>query len=131
MNDQPKGKHGIVIFDGSCGACSTFIGRKKKFFERHGFTVAPFQEESVRELVGLDESTLSQAIHLRTNRGEVLRGVDFFQYVAAKVWWLRPVSLLLGITFLKPVFAQLYDFIAKRRRKISTVCGLQSKALYK
>ena len=105
--------------------------RRKEFFERHGFTVAPFQKEWVREVTGLDESTLSQAIHVQTRHGDVLRGVDFFQYFASKVWWLKPVSLLLGINVLKPVFAQLYDGIAKRRRKISTFCGLQSKAFYK
>ena len=103
MNDQPKGQYGIVIFDGYCGACSTFIGRKKKFFEKHGFTVAPLQEAWVQELTGLDESTLTQAIHLRTTQGEILRGIDFFQYFAGKVWWLSPVSFLLRIKVLRPL----------------------------
>src|SRR5262245_4596234 len=114
LNNQPIGKHGIIIFDGSCGACSTFVGRKKAFFEKHGFTVAPFQDEWVRKVAGLDESALSQAIHLRTSHGEVLRGVDFVQYLTGKVWWLAPVHLLLRIQILKPLFVKLYDFIAKR-----------------
>ena len=127
LDEQRYGKHGIIVFDGSCGACSTFIGRNKPFFEKYGFTVAPYQEAWVRELVGLDESTCSQAIHVRTNEGVLFRGVDFLQYFAGKIWWLVPVVILLRIKPLKP----LYDSLAKRRRKISNVCGLQSRALYK
>jgi hypothetical protein len=53
-----------VIFDGSCGACSAFIGEKKVFFEKYGFSVAPLQEQWVKDISKLNEETLLQAIHL-------------------------------------------------------------------
>jgi predicted DCC family thiol-disulfide oxidoreductase YuxK len=125
------GKSGLVIFDGSCGACSAFVGEKKAFFQKYGFTVAPLQEEWVRDVSGLKEETLLQAIHLYKPNGDVVKGIDFFQYVASKIWWLTPINLLLRISIFKPIFTLIYDTIAKRRRNISRICGLQSKAIYK
>jgi len=131
MTDPRIGKNGVIIFDGSCGACSTFIGEKRSFFERHEFTVVPLQEHWVSEATGLDEVELSQAIHLVTPAGDVYRGIDFFQYLAEKIWWMTPLSMLLRIRWLKPLWRKLYDFIANRRVKISKICGLQSKAIYR
>jgi predicted DCC family thiol-disulfide oxidoreductase YuxK len=128
---DPIGTSGLVIFDGSCGACSAFIGENKTFFEKHGFSVAPLQEAWVRDVAGLSEETLLQAIHLYKPDGDVVKGIDIFQHVASKVWWLRPLNLLLSIPILKPLFALIYNTIAQRRRSISRFCGLQSKAIYK
>lgn len=125
------GASGLVIFDGSCGACTAFIGEKKRFFQRHGFTVAPLQESWVRDVSGLSEETLFQAIHLYKPNGDVVKGIDFFQYVASKVWWLKPINLLLSVPVLKPIFTIIYNAIAQRRRNFSRICGLQSKAIYK
>lgn len=125
------GKSGLVIFDGSCGACSAFIGEKKAFFERYGFSVAPLQEGWVRDISGLSEETLLQAIHLYKTNGSIVKGIDFFQCIASKVWWLLPINLLLSIPLFKPIFTLIYNSIAKRRRNISRICGLQSKAIYK
>jgi len=125
------GESGLVIFDGSCGACSTFIGERKTFFEKYGFSVAPLQEPWVQDITGLSEEVLLQAIHLYTANGDVVKGVDFFLYLASKIWWLRPLSLLLSISFLKPIFTLIYNTIAKRRKGISRICKLQSKAIYK
>lgn len=124
------GKSGLIIFDGSCGVCSVFIGERKTFFEKYGFTIAPLQESWIPELTGLDEATLLQSIHLFTPQGEILRGPDFFHYVSGKIWWLRPIHLILQYKFLKSIFSNCYYFIAKRRRRISRVCGLQSRAKY-
>ena len=118
------GKSGLVIFDGSCGTCSAFIGAKSALFERYGFSVAPLQEPSVQEISNLSEETLLQAIHLYAPDGEIVRGIDVFQRVASTVWWLTPIGVLLRIPTLKPLLAFIYDAVARRRRKISKVCGL-------
>lgn len=125
------GNSGLIIFDGSCGACSAFIGERFAFFRKRGFEVVPLQEEWVKELTGLSEDALLQAIHLLTPEGKILRGVDCFQYFCTKVWWLTPLARLLRIPFLRPVNEWLYNLIAMHRRKISAVCGLQSRAIYK
>lgn len=131
LAENKIGQSGLVIFDGACGACSTFIGEKKAFFEKYGFSVAPLQEQWVKDISKLNEETLLQAIHLYTANGEIVKGADFFQRIASKVWWLTPLDLLLRIPLLKTLFALAYDAAAKRRRMISRICGLQSKAIYK
>ena len=84
----------------------------------------------MRKFVDLDEATLSEAIHLYTKDGQLLRGVDFVRYLTGEVGWMIPARLLLRIKILKPLFEKIYEFIANRRRRISTVSGLQSRALY-
>lgn len=125
------GPSGLVIFDGSCGICSAYIGEKRVFFEKYGFSVAPLQEEWVRELTKLNEESLMSAIHLYTSNGSILKGIDFFEYLSNKIWWLYPIALLLKINFLKPLFASLYNSIANQRRKLSKLCGLEKRAIYK
>lgn len=125
------GKSGLIIFDGSCGACSAFIGGKKDFFKKYGFEVAPLQEEGIPALTGASEEALLQAIHLYTPEGKLFRGIEFFRYLSGKVWWLIPISLLLRTAFLRPVFEKIYEMIAKHRKTISKVCRLESRALYK
>jgi hypothetical protein len=85
----------------------------------------------VQELLGLDEATLAEAIHLRRPNGEIVRGIDFCIEVMQVVWWLRPVGVVLGLPVIKPLAAFAYRGIAKRRRAISAACGLQSRARYK
>lgn len=124
------GKSGLILFDGTCGTCSTVIGEKRRFFEKYGFSVAALQEPWVRDLTGIHEDTLLQAIHLYTAEGNIFQGVDFIAYLAERVWWLRPIGLVLKISFLRPFWQKMYDEVAKRRKCISQACGLQSRALY-
>ena len=126
--NERMGGAGLVIYDGSCGVCSTFVGRNRAFFEKHGFAVAALQEPWVAERTGLEEAVLMQAIHLLTPGGAILRGVDFFAYVAGTVWWLWPIQQALRVPLFRRGFARGYDFIARRRQHISRACGFSPKA---
>lgn len=124
------GELGLIIYDGTCGVCSVFIGERKLLFEKYGFSIAALQEEWVEPLTGLSEATLLNSIHLFTSERKILKGVDFFDYLSAKIWWLTPLYLIFRVPLIKPLFSVFYTFIATRRRKISKVCGLQSRAKY-
>ena len=123
----PIGKFGVVIFDGSCGVCSIAIGSHKGFFERYGFTVAALQEDWIGKVVEVNQTTLLQGIHLYSPTGETFCGIDVFQQVSSKVWWLVPLALLLRVPVLKSVLSRLYCAVAARRKTISRVCGLQKR----
>lgn len=125
MREIPES--GLIIFDGSCGVCSTFIGKNRKFFERYKFSVALLQEPWVKEITGLPEEELLKAIHLFTKDGEVLKGIDFIERLASKVWWMLPMYWLMKIKFFKDCFGFLYMGFAKNRQAISKVCGLTPK----
>lgn len=118
------GKSGLVIYDGSCGVCNFFVEKRRSFFEKYNFTLAPLQEEWVPDLVHLERDVLLKSIHVLTPRGEVFRGAEFFQYVSGQIWYLKPVHWALRISFVRFVFNKCYDYIAKRRMTISRSCKL-------
>ena len=127
---EKLGPSGLIIFDGSCGMCSTFVGEKQRFFEHYGFKVTPLQEDWVLPLTGLSETVLMQSIHVVTPEGKVYKRAEFFAFVASKIWWGKPVALLLKIPFAMRLFTKLYDLVARNRQQISKTCGLNSKARY-
>jgi predicted DCC family thiol-disulfide oxidoreductase YuxK len=116
--------HGLIIYDGSCGVCTSFVGKNHKFFRYYGFEVTPLQAGGIVELTGLSEKELLQSIYILTPYGKLLRDADFFHYLTGKIWWSKPLFFLLNIPFIKFLFGKLYRYIAKRRHRISKVCRL-------
>ena len=129
--DSRIGKSGLIIFDGSCGACCFFIKEKSPFFQKYGFKIASIQEPGVIEMTGLSEYTLLQSISILTISGTVYQNADFFEFVGGRIWFLKPFSWLLKIKFFKIFFNCIYKFSVKRRKSISSFCKLDSKAIYK
>jgi len=128
MSDESRfkvGHFGLIIYDGTCGVCTSFVGKRAHFFEKHGFAVAPLQTPGISEYAHRDITTLMTAIHVVTVDGRVLAGIEAFGVVAARVWWLWPVSMAMRVPVLKRLFGGLYVAIAKRRQGISRVCGLR------
>jgi hypothetical protein len=107
--------------------CTTFVGQKKAFFERYGFTVRPIQEPGLLDTIQIDEIELMTSIHLITKYGRVLKGPQFFKEVSRQIWWMTPIYWLLKIPLFFWVFGIGYAAIAKRRQAISHVCGLQKR----
>jgi hypothetical protein len=130
-NTIPIGSSGLIIYDGSCGACSKFIGERNVFFEKYGFTVTPLQNEWVSELTGIDQETLMKSIHLLLPDGKILQGADFFGYLSGKVWWLTPLHAILKIALVKRIFNRFYGYVARRRKKISAICQLKAETKYR
>ena len=125
------GKNGLIIFDGSCGTCSALVGENEAFFERYGFTVSPLQADGITQITGLDTTTLMRSIHLYTPEGAIFAEADFLLHLGSRIWWARPFAWIFSIPPMTPLLRVVYRFVARRRKKISTICGLQSKAIYK
>jgi predicted DCC family thiol-disulfide oxidoreductase YuxK len=121
----------IILYDGCCGACSYFIGRRGALLRTFGFATAALQEYWVQSEVNVPAEELLKDIHLITKDGEVYRGPEAFRFIAKHIWWLKPLFVFSRLPLLEGLLNRLYRFIADRRTKISTVCGLQEKALYK
>jgi predicted DCC family thiol-disulfide oxidoreductase YuxK len=128
MSDESRlnsGRFGLIIYDGTCGVCTSFVGKRAHFFEKHGFAVAPLQTPGIPEYAHRDIAELMTAIHVVTVDGYVVSGIDAFGVVAARVWWLWPVSMAMRVPVLKRVFGMIYAAVAKRRQGISRVCGFR------
>lgn len=128
--EETIGKFGVIFYDGSCGACSHFVGRKQKLLSAWGFSSVALQEEWVKDATGVSSEILLTDMHLLANDGKLYRGADAYRYVFKKVWWLTPLYVLTSLPLLRSVFDGLYRVVADRRRQISKVCGLRSKARF-
>jgi len=126
--DPRIGRSGLIICDGACGMCSVLIAERERFFQRHGFSIAPFQESWTHDMTGLTQETLSQAIHVITPDRRIYRGIELVRYLCSRVWWLVPFAVLLSIPGVKHLGAAAYGYIARRRSAISRACGLDARA---
>ncbi|NBV41475.1 DUF393 domain-containing protein [bacterium] len=124
----PLGRHGMMMYDGSCGVCTTTIGNRYRFYEKHGVSVVPLQTPGLVEWSGLTYDQLLSAIHLITPDGQIYKGPDALIYVMNKIGWMRPLAWPFKIRIFKTIFGQIYGAIAKRRQKISQVCGLKGRS---
>jgi predicted DCC family thiol-disulfide oxidoreductase YuxK len=118
-----KTNYGTIIYDGSCGVCSATVGKRYAFFERYGFAVLPLQTEGLTAWVGETETVLMTAIHLKTSDGRLLKGPECVIEVASKIWWMWPFYITMKIPLCKKLLGWAYAQVAKRRQKISGVCG--------
>lgn len=123
--------NGCLLYDGTCGACSHFIGRKEKFFAKYGFAAVPAQESWVVERLGQDGELLAREMRLLRSDGSYLKGADVYREITAKVWWLYPLHIFSRLPVLSCLFNFGYNTFAANRHKISAVCNLESHARYK
>jgi hypothetical protein len=121
------GRHGLVIYDGTCGMCTAAIGDHAAFFAGYGFAVTPIQTPGLVAAVGIDASVLLQAIHVITVEGCVFRGPEAFVAIASKIWWAKPLAWILRLPMIRHCFAWTYGHVAQRRKMISKVCGLDGR----
>lgn len=130
MSDELRidhGRFGLIVYDGSCGVCTSFVGKRARFFETYGFSVTPLQTPGISEYAHRDIETLMTAIHVVLLDGRVLSGAEAFCVVVERIWWLWPLSVSLHVPVLKRGFGVLYAAIAKRRQGLSRVCGLRGE----
>jgi predicted DCC family thiol-disulfide oxidoreductase YuxK len=125
------GRYGVILYDGSCGACTFFIGEKSEVLGRYGFAVAPLQEPWVQEWTGLSEEDLKKSICLINSEKKLFWGADVYRELCRVIWYLKPVYGISKLPFFRAVFDFIYRLIANRRVQLSRVCGLQSRARYR
>ncbi len=131
METPSVGKNGLIIFDGSCGACSVFVGEHKEFFKRYGFTVAALQSAGIAQLTGRGREELMRSIHLYTPDGKIYSEDDFLINIGSRIWWTWAFAWIASLHPFRTVLRIAYRYIATRRRSISRICGLQSKAYFR
>ncbi len=119
----------LVLYDGTCAACTGGVKAMGKLLARRGFTHAPLQAaEATARLGALPASNEDLEFTVVLANGDVVRGPNAYRYLLRKIVWARPLywfSLLPGGRWL---FDAGYRAFAKHRHRISRACGLDSKA---
>lgn len=134
MNEEPdilkRFPHGVLFFDGTCGACSHFVGGKEKFYNHHGFAVAAAQDQWAAERLARDNMHGGNEIRLLLADGSYRLGADAYREICSRIWWLKPVWIGSRMPVLSSIFNLCYRAFASNRHRISRTCGLQSRARY-
>ena len=129
MSDPVAGPRGWVLFDGSCGLCSSWVRRWARTLHARGFEVAPLQDDWVRKRLGSPPSEdLLLDLRLLLDNGRQLRGADAYRYVIRRIWWAYPVYLLSVTPVLRHLFDRAYRAFADNRYHFSRTCRLPVSA---
>jgi predicted DCC family thiol-disulfide oxidoreductase YuxK len=125
MSEPAAGPRGWVLFDGSCGFCSSWVRRWARTLHTHGFEIAPLQDDWVRRQLGSpSERDLLLDMRLLLDDGRQLCGADAYRYVMKRIWWAYPVYLLSVAPVLRYLFDWAYRTFADNRYHFSRACRL-------
>jgi predicted DCC family thiol-disulfide oxidoreductase YuxK len=116
---------GWVLFDDSCGFCSSWVRYWARTLHTHGFEIAPLQEDWVRTRLGspADEDLLLD-LRLLLDDGRQIRGADAYRYVMRRIWWTHPLYLVSIVPPLRYLFDWAYRTFADNRYHFSRTCPL-------
>jgi Uncharacterized protein conserved in bacteria len=109
--------HGWILYDAECPMCRDMMRRFEKTFTSRGFAFAPLHLE-------LKPGTRPTEMRVRLAHGVELGGADAVLYLAAFVWWGRPLRWFAKLPGAKRLLARIYREIASRRSCDSGACLL-------
>ena len=105
-----------VLYDGHCSLCSRSAEALRRLDRGRG-RVRPVDFRENRDparRAGIEDEALEGAMHAIHADARVTKGPDAVRDALRAVGW-GPVSWLLGLPLIGPVFARFYDFIARNR----------------
>lgn len=118
-------RRGWIFFDATCGLCSESVRRWEKSLTKAGFDLIPLQSIQAEQMLNLPPKQTPNEIKLVTTQGQMLGGIEALAYLARYVWWAFPFHLVMKETFFRFLMVEIYQILAKHRRRISQTCGLK------
>jgi predicted DCC family thiol-disulfide oxidoreductase YuxK len=118
---------GWILYDASCGFCSSWIYFWHAALAKRGFDIAPLQSDWVAEEYNLPKEQLRDDLRLLLKDGTKLRGADAYRFIMKHIWWAFPVYLLAIFPGTRKLFDLGYSAFARNRFHISSACNLSGK----
>src|SRR5437867_2283662 len=83
---------GWILYDGDCPSCTASARRFDRIFRRRGFLFLPLLTNWVMNRLDLEPGTLLDEMRALLAVGRDLGRVSALLFLAALVWWARPVG---------------------------------------
>jgi predicted DCC family thiol-disulfide oxidoreductase YuxK len=117
---------GWVLYDDSCGFCRRWVPFWRGTLAKRGLSIAPLQEDWVRQALQLPPDELIQDLRLLLEDGRRVVGADVYRYAMKRIWWARPIYVLSIAPILRNVFDWSYRKFAVNRYRISHRCEIRT-----
>ena len=118
---------GWVLYDGTCGVCTTGASWWSPTFARLGLATAALQEPWVAARTRLSADELLRDITILLADGTLVRGADAYRWVLRRRWWGLPLWLIAAVPPTRWLFDLAYRLLAANRQRVSAVCRLTPK----
>jgi predicted DCC family thiol-disulfide oxidoreductase YuxK len=115
FNPAGKVEKPVILFDGDCTFCRSFVQKHAVFLAHHGFSTLPLQTPWVRELLQTSPTPLLAEMRLLASEGTVFGGANALLEIAQKIWWVRPARWVAYFPGVKPLLRKAYGWIARNR----------------
>jgi predicted DCC family thiol-disulfide oxidoreductase YuxK len=121
---------GWVVYDGACGVCAGLARRFRPLLERRGFALVPLQapwmSSRLRFSYGIPLEKLLDEMRVLTADGRALAGGDAVLFLAARIWWARPLAAIASLPPFRALLHRAYRWFAARRHRFSQSCATHS-----
>lgn len=117
----------ILLFDGTCGFCRTWVARLRRWDREGKIDVLPGAERAkIAGLPPIDDASLDRAMQLVTPDGRVYPGARALPVLLAYLPWGRALAPLFRLPGVQPAADRVYRWIAARRHRFGCgeSCGL-------
>jgi len=136
--ERPKHKNPKlqVFIDSECPLCVRTKIAVSHFNSQNNiaFKTVQFDAKENQYLKDFDQDILLNDIHAVSQSGNVYSGVDTYIQILSKIWYFKPISLILRLPGIKHIAKNIYAYIAKNRnteRCTEESCGYNPPPIIK
>jgi predicted DCC family thiol-disulfide oxidoreductase YuxK len=127
MSDNKANKPaGWIYLDAECRFCVAHRRRWGQVFERRGFVWLPLQTPGTAERLGITDQHLRAEMWLQLADGRTFSGVNAWNALLRRVWWLWPLGFALALPGFNTAARALYRWVAKNRHCLGGACTIHS-----
>jgi len=113
-----------VFYDRNCRLCRRAVWLTGCLLGRANVNFVPLQKDWVRKLFGLTQENLLEEMKLLTAERSKLGGADAVLHLAGRVFWLKPIVIILKLRWFRGWVYKIYSWVARRRYCLEGGCAL-------
>ena len=107
---------GWIFYDRDCRFCSDLALRFENVCGKRGFRFEPLQQAWVHHKLKLSAAEALEEMRVLTCDQVVFGGADAVIFLAGKVWWMSPLSILSKIPTVRATLISFYRWVAAHRQ---------------